>query len=218
MVQTPGVFVELLNLPDAASKEWSEWYDKTVLKARAKIPGVVSGRRAKGVIGSIQNIVVYDLANFYIPYSKEWAEVDAQFGSQAPASSRVALPGSEQLAYRQIFSMTDGPYEPENTEILHGAFFEVESRDHDEFNDWYNTEHVEFVKTVEGYLNCRRFQSVEIPSKFCALYDVVALANSEAKDVAPANHSPWAVRVRSKLPSYRERRLFQVEQREHGQR
>jgi hypothetical protein len=219
MPATPGVFVELLNLPEDSSQEWSSWYDETYLKARTRVPGVVSARRARGLIGSIQNIVVYDLDNFYTPYTPEWTEADHAVEAEHPAPPALAeaLAGVDALAYRQIFSMDEGDYTPEETEILHGAFFEVESRDQDELNDWYNTEHVEFVKTVEGYLNCRRFQALERPTKFLALYDVVRIENSEAKDVAPPNHSPWAVRVRSKLPTFRERRLFRVERREAGQ-
>jgi hypothetical protein len=123
-----------------------------------------------------------------------------------------------QVAYRQIFSMEDGPYEPLDTAVLHCATFEVPSLYQDEFNDWYNTEHVEFVKTVDGYLNCRRYQGVEDIHKFIALYDVVELANSEAKDVHPNNFTPWAVRARAKLPTFRERRVFGVQQRIRGTR
>jgi hypothetical protein len=219
MEKVPGVFIELINMPDSVADKWAEWYDNTYLKARTKIPGVVAGRRAKGVVGSIQNIVVYDLTDFVIPYSREWQEADAAVAADSPPPAPVAdaLGAMEQWVYRQIFTIVEGDYEPENTEILHGAFFEVPSRDQDEFNDWYNSEHVEFVKTVEGYRNCRRFQALEEPTKFCALYDVVSVAHSDAKNVAAQNYTPWANRVRAKLPTYRERRLFHIEQRERGQ-
>lgn len=221
MAQIPGVYLELVNVPDELAAEWAEWYDSTYLPARTKIPGVYSARRLNGLIGSINNMVVYDLSNFMIPYSPEWIDVDESLAASSPAPAAVAAALStaqENWVYRQIFAMKDGPYEPEEVEIFHGAFFEVPSRDQDEFNDWYNTEHVEFVKTVEGYLNCRRFQAIEEPTKFCALYDVVELRHSEAKDVHPQNYTPWANRVRGKLPTYRERRLFHVEQRAKGAR
>lgn len=220
MHTTPGVLVELLNLPQGSSQEWSDWYDHTYLKARAQIPGVVAARRGSGVVGSVQNIVVYDLSDFLIPYGADWVDVDRTMAVQSPVPSGLTEPlaAIDSLVYRQIFSADAGDYHPEVTEILHGAFFEVESRDQDEFNDWYNSEHIEFIKTVEGYLNCRRFQAYEKPSKFVALYDVVSLANSEVKDAAGPNFSPWAVRVRAKLATYSERRLFQIERREQGQR
>ena len=109
-------------------------------------------------------------------------------------------------------------YEPPDAEILHGAFFEADPSDHDEFNDWYDTEHVLFVDIIDGYLNCRRFQSLADPSKFLALYDVTSLEVATSAETAKANESPWTDRIRSKVATYRERRLFSIARAERGQR
>jgi hypothetical protein len=115
--------------------------------------------------------------------------------------------------YRQILTTIDGPYTPETTPILHGAYFEVAARNQDELNDWYNGEHVPFVATVPGYRNCRRLQNLENPDRFLALYDVEDIANSHAKQERPENHSPWATRIRAKIPTFSERRVYSVEAR-----
>jgi hypothetical protein len=101
-------------------------------------------------------------------------------------------------------------YEPPDAEILHGAFFEADPSDHDEFNDWYDTEHVLFVDIIDGYLNCRRFQSLADPTRFLALYDVTTLEVATSDETAKANESPWTDRIRHKVATYRERRLFHI--------
>ncbi|MGE2832803.1 hypothetical protein [Mycobacterium sp. SMC-4] len=207
-----GVYIELVSIADQDYDAWGQWYDASYRKLRSDVPGVIAVRRCKSVIGSAPAMVVYDLADFTVAYSAPWRDADALARAHdpcpVPASS---FDGPQGLVYRQILAFPDASYIPEPTPFLHGAFFEVNGRDHDEFNDWYNTEHIEFIKTVDGYLNCRRFQCLEVPTKFLALYDVVSLADSEAKDVAPQNFTPWATRVRGKLTTYRERRLFRVD-------
>ncbi|WP_156448319.1 hypothetical protein [Mycobacterium sp. NAZ190054] len=210
----PGVYVELVSVTDDDYGPWGSWYDTTYRTARANVPGVVSVRRCRGVVGSAPAMVVYDLDDFTVPYSAEWRAADAEAATAGPAP--VPAPSFDDVdgrVYRQIFTSSDVPYTAEPTAILHGAFFEVPSRDQDEFNDWYNTEHVEFVKIVDGYLNCRRFQGLDNLTKFLALYDVVSVDHSDAKNVHPQNFTPWANRVRAKLPTYRERRLFRVDAR-----
>jgi hypothetical protein len=211
MQPSPGVLIETLTHPDGAGDEWCDWYDHHRLVPRANVPGVVAARRGTVLIGSVPHVVVYDLADFLAPLSPAWQAADREAGPPPPDIADV-ISGTEATLYRQIFSLHDGDYVPEPTPVLHTAVFEVPSRHQDEFNDWYNTEHAQFVRdVVDGYRNCRRFQGLEDSHKFVALYDVEALEYSEAKDVHPKNHTPWATRVRSKLPTFRERRLFQIQ-------
>lgn len=211
MQPRPGVLIETLTPPDGVGDEWVDWYDRHRLAPRAQVPGVIAARRGTALIGSVPHVVVYDLADFLAPLSPAWQVVDRN-ADPPPEDAAAAIATIEGTLYRQVLSLHDGGYVPEPTPVLHTAVFEVPSRDQDEFNEWYNTEHVEFIQNaVDGYLNCRRFQGVEDSNKFVALYDVEALEYSEAKDVHPQNHTPWAIRVRAKLPTFRERRIFQVQ-------
>jgi len=239
----PGLLMETFTPPEGADDAWTDWYDEHRLKPRAALPGVIAARRGTALIGSVPHVVVYDLADCTAPLSAAWRAADEeagpapdvlggprraaplQAGPDAPGGTQptrgVAEPpaggqewGLQATLYRQIFSLHEGPYSPEPTPVLHTAIFEVPSRNQDEFNDWYNTEHAAFVRdVVEGYLNIRRFQGVLETHKFTAVYDVEDIANSHAKNDHPQNYTPWAVRVRSKLPTFTERRIWQVEAR-----
>jgi hypothetical protein len=176
-----------------------------------------------------QNIVVYDLADVTVPLSSSWRDLDRRLEADDPARDavRASLARAQSALYRQLrvprntcrslggasaqeSLSTVRDYEPPDAEILHGAFFEADPSDHDEFNDWYDTEHVLFVDIIDGYLNCRRFQSLADPSKFLALYDVTTLEVATSDETAKANESPWTDRIRHKVATYRERRLFHI--------
>lgn len=214
-MQSAGVLVEVLNIAEpSVTRQWREWYDATYLPSLSQVPGVVAARRGHGVAGSAQNIVVYDLVDFLVPTGEQWLAARRALDGQSAPTSAVAqaFAAADRRLYRQIFSTVEGDYAPPpEATVLHGAFFEVSPSQHSEFNDWYNTEHVLFVDVITGYFNCRRFQALDDPSKFLALYDVTDLNVANSPSTRAANQSAWSDRVRSKLVNYSERRIFEVQ-------
>ena len=77
----------------------------------------------------------------------------------------------------------------------------------EEFNAWYDTEHVPERLSVPGILTAIRFSSVTAAApKYLAMYDLEseAVLESDAyKRVAGANSSPWTRRVTGKTKVYR---------------
>lgn len=218
MSDTPAVLVELGSLPEAVEESWRRWCDHVWLPARAAVPGVIAARRTLGVVGSIRSMVLYDLADSAVATSRAWREVDARIEAEHSQSDELRGQRAhvESVLYRQIYSSVESTYRAPEAEIIHGAFFEVPTQHHDEFNDWYTLEHLPAILKVAGYLNARRFQGVDDALKFLALYDVVSFDVADGKEVYDANQSPWSDRIRAKVVSARERRLFRVERLEHG--
>src|SRR5215472_3076463 len=77
----------------------------------------------------------------------------------------------------------------------------------EEFNAWYDTEHLPERLSVPGVLTAIRFSSVTAAApKYLAMYDLEteAVLESDAyKRVAGANSSPWTRRVTGKTKVYR---------------
>jgi hypothetical protein len=77
----------------------------------------------------------------------------------------------------------------------------------EEFNAWYDTEHVPERLAVPGVLTAIRFSSINAATpKYLAMYDLdsEAVLESDAyKRVAGANSSPWTKRMTGKTKVYR---------------
>jgi hypothetical protein len=77
----------------------------------------------------------------------------------------------------------------------------------EEFNAWYDTEHVPERRSVPGVLTAIRFASTSAATpKYLAMYDLEAesvLESDAYKRVAGTNSSPWTRRVTSKTKVYR---------------
>ena len=68
----------------------------------------------------------------------------------------------------------------------------------DEFNDWYDTEHVPERRAVPGFLTCERWVAAENPRISIATYDLesIDVLKSDAyRAIGGENLSPWSKRV-----------------------
>ena len=68
----------------------------------------------------------------------------------------------------------------------------------DEFNDWYDTEHIPERQRVPGFLSCQRWIGAENAKHSVATYDLEGLAvlqGSAYRAIGGENLSPWSKRV-----------------------
>ena len=72
----------------------------------------------------------------------------------------------------------------------------------DEFNDWYDTEHIPERQRVPGFLTLQRWIGAENPKQSVATYDLDSLAVLQSpgyRAIGGENLSPWSKRVTAKV-------------------
>jgi hypothetical protein len=72
----------------------------------------------------------------------------------------------------------------------------------DEFNDWYDTEHIPERQRVPGFLTLQRWIGAENPRQSVATYDLESLAVLQSpgyRAIGGENLSPWSKRVTAKV-------------------
>ena len=98
------------------------------------------------------------------------------------------------------------------------AGFDYAAVSEDEFNDWYDTEHIPERERVPGFINCERWIAAEAPTISIATYDLQSLdvlRTDAYRAIAGENLSPWSKRITRKV-----KRLcrFEAEQMPPGNR
>jgi hypothetical protein len=81
---------------------------------------------------------------------------------------------------------------------LLGGGFDFSNANEDEFNDWYDTEHLAERLRIPGFVNGVRWIGADNPRLSLAIYDLDSLAvlqKPEYRAVSPENFSPWAKRM-----------------------
>jgi hypothetical protein len=66
----------------------------------------------------------------------------------------------------------------------------------DEFNKWYNEEHIPMLSAVSGVLCARRFRATDSPLKYVALHHVAAPEVGSSDAWKKAANTPWTEHMR----------------------
>jgi hypothetical protein len=101
---------------------------------------------------------------------------------------------------------------------LLAALMDPATTQEDEFNEWYDTEHLAHIKEVIGVLTATRFVAVEGWPRYLALYDLDTLATLQSesyRSVTGGGFTPWSRRM---LRDVRGWRRLSFEQRTPGRR
>ena len=66
----------------------------------------------------------------------------------------------------------------------------------EEFNDWYNTEHIPFFNQLPGVITARRFRAIAGSPKYVAMYHVETIDIYATREWMVINETPWILRMR----------------------
>jgi hypothetical protein len=80
----------------------------------------------------------------------------------------------------------------------------------EEFNDWYNMEHIPHFNRLAGVITARRFRAIEGSPRYVALYHVENTDIYATPGWVAANETPWILRMRR---FQRDRTYFMFRQR-----
>jgi len=75
----------------------------------------------------------------------------------------------------------------------------------DEFNDWYDTEHIPERQRVPGFVTCQRWIGAENPKQSVATYDLESLSVLQGpayRAIGGEHLSPWSKRVTGRVQRF----------------
>ncbi|QEH80057.1 hypothetical protein EIK56_18770 [Sphingomonas sp. C8-2] len=73
---------------------------------------------------------------------------------------------------------------------------DIDAAHEDEFNDWYDTEHLPRMAAVDGVMMARRFRSETDSPRYLASYHLSELAVVAGETWKEAANTPWTARMR----------------------
>jgi hypothetical protein len=99
----PALQIGRMSVPEAADREWNEWYNGEYIPGYRKVPGVIYARRFRVVDGETRYLTVYEFEHEKVSETPEWNE---QRDRSSPRSGRMRAvmthaPGSPGV-YRRI--------------------------------------------------------------------------------------------------------------------
>ena len=219
MTKKRALIMVKLDLPMEKETEWNNWYNNKHIPDRLAISGFLSARRFTAIEGIPRGFAIagdpkylslYDLADTNVVKGELYRKLrdkEATLPSDSFEAITPKLPKFARGIYEQIYP-EQGEYKPPPTRFVLLMGHEVPRNRQQEFNTWYNTEHIPSALSVPGFVTARRFIHAErefppmlysggsLP-KYLTVYDIESEQALEGEAFQKASVSPWSAWVRS---------------------
>ncbi len=198
-----GLLVAAFDFSTAHADEFHDWYDLEHIPERKAVPGFGACERWIGDEQPAVSVATYDLDSVDVLRSQAYASI--AYDNLSAWSKRVTAMCRRLLRFEGAQIGPGAAAAPAGAGALLLNAMNVAPAAEDDFNRWYDEEHLHALSRVPGTLAARRYRSTAADT---GTHRYVAIYHLESPDVArsaawnAAVDTPWTARVR---PHFRDR-------------
>ena len=198
-----GLLVAAFDFSTAHTDEFNDWYDLEHIPERKAVPGFGACERWIGDEQPTLSVATYDLVSADVLRGEAYASI--AYDNLSVWSKRVTAMCKRVLRFEGTQVTPGDAAAPDGAGALLLNAMNCAPEAEDDFNAWYDEEHLVALAGVPGVLASRRYRSTAPDG---GTHRYVAIYHLEFPDVArsaawkaPAD-TPWSARVR---PHFRDR-------------
>ncbi len=192
----PGLLLALIDIDPAHEADFNRVYDTEHIPERLSVSGFNSARRFHAVEGSPTYQAIYDLDSPSVLQTPAYKEVSGRDNEW----KRLVHPHIRQTircVCSQIFpAPAETPPAPEHVGAALFVGLQVLAEQDEEFNAWYNTEHIPYLSAVPGVLRARRYAPVDGSKQYVAIYELANPDVPSSEAWSKASNTPWSAWMR----------------------
>ena len=195
-----GLLIAAMDFTDVAEDEFHDWYDLEHVPERLAVPGFVNAQRWIGIANPRHSLALYDLDNVGVLHSAPYRAVGGDNGS--PWTMRVTGRVNMLMRLEGEQLRPGDALAPDDAAAVLLISMNVAPEHEDEFNRWYNEEHLDALAGVPGVLRARRYRGTGATQRYAAIYH---FANPDVVNSASwktAANTPWTERMRPHFRDY----------------
>jgi hypothetical protein len=197
-----GLLVAAFDFSTAHADEFHDWYDLEHIPERRAIPGFGACERWIGEDEPTLAVATYDLDSIEVLRDKAYRSI--AYGNLSVWSKRVTTMCKRLLRFEGTQLAPGDAAAPEGAGGLLLNAMNVAPEVEDDFNAWYDQEHLPALAGVPGTLAARRYRSGEAQGshRYVAIYHLTSPSVARSKAWIDAVETPWTARIR---PHFRDR-------------
>lgn len=206
MAEARGVINAWTHVAPEHEDELNDWYNLEHLPLVVRVPGVISGRRYSVADAPLKYLVWYDTVDETIE-----ARPGFQFivDNPTPWSQRVRrLYGEnrERMSFKLMRDVRSGAVGAfPDTPWLYIVHTDIPDDIVEEYNEWYDKEHLPRLVTVPGVVRARRYTAVSGNPRYLTAYELTDPNAFESPEGLQARKTPWTAKMRSLFQNTRRR-------------
>jgi hypothetical protein len=198
-----GLLIAAFDFSTAHADEFHDWYDLEHLPERKAVPGFGACERWIGDEQQSLSVATYDLDSIDVLRGKAYAAI--AYGNLSVWSKRVTAMCKRLLRFEGTQITPGDAAAPAGARGMLLNAMNVAPEAEDDFNAWYDEEHLPALAGVPGTLAARRYRSTEATGgthRYVAIYHLESPDVARSKAWQGAVDTPWSARVR---PHFRDR-------------
>jgi hypothetical protein len=192
-----GLLLAVFDYANAAEDEFHDWYDLEHIPERQAVPGFGACERWLALDHERIAVASYDLEQHGVLESD--AYLDVAHDNQSPWSKRMLRICEVPLRFEGEQLTPGDAVAPEGAGGLLLNAMNVAPEAEDDFNAWYDREHLPALAAVPGVLCARRYRDAEAGGgshRYVALYHLESPEVVRGEAWSRAANTPWSARVR----------------------
>jgi hypothetical protein len=195
-----GILIAAMEFSDVAEDEFHDWYDTEHVPERLRVPGFLNASRWIGIANPKVSVALYDLDTVGVLHSPPYQAVGG--GNGSPWTKRVTGRTKSIIRLEGEQVRPGDAVAPEGAAAILLISMNVAPEHEHEFNEWYNTEHLDALAGVPGVLRARRYRGNGATQRYAAIYH---FANPDVPNSAAwktAANTPWTEKMRPLFRDY----------------
>ena len=195
MAEAQGLITVWLHVPPEREEEFNAWYDLEHINQIVALPGFVSGRRYTVEDAKPKYLAWYDAVDEKVEPGPHFQQVVAH---PTPWSLRVrSFYGNDRERFNFRLMRDVGEKPATDTPWLYIVHTDIPDHIVDEYNEWYDNEHLPRLVTVPGVVRARRYATVAGNPKYLTAYELTDKDAFESPAGLQARKTPWTAKMRS---------------------
>jgi hypothetical protein len=185
------------DIPADIEADFNQWYNTQHIPERLAIAGFQSAVRYESLKGDPKYLALYELDDAKVLDSPEYGKLRENPNDW---DNRIApkLQVAARNVYEQIFAC--GEAKGEHAPYVLSVRLDIASEVEDDFNHWYNEDHLPKLASVPGVTCARRYCSLSgTGTKYLALYELENDGVTSTDDWSKAANTEWTKKIRPHL-------------------
>ena len=191
-----GLLAVWTDIAPEAEREFNDWYNTEHIPQLLGVPGFLSGRRYQAVEGEPKYLALYELTDAEVMKSDAFRQV-REMPTEWTKKMRPLFRNTAIGTYRQLFSHGTRP--AKDADFVLTVRLNIPAEKENDFNEWYNVDHIPALVGVPGVYCARRYVAVEGDPKYLAVYEMTEGRIPKSPEWDKARNSDWTLRIRPQL-------------------
>lgn len=190
-----GLITVWLDVAPEHEDELNDWYNLEHLHQVTALPGFVRARRYRVDEAPLKYLAWYETRDEHVESGPDFQGIVAK---PTPWSTRLRKLYGEKRERMNFRLMRDvGRVSDTDTPWLYIVHTDIPDDIVDEYNEWYDQEHLPRLVTVPGVTRARRYTAVSGAPRYLTAYELTDRDAFESPEGLLARKTPWTAKMRS---------------------